>query len=73
MGKQKSIYSEVEKECLSLLDWLLKKLEAMEQQGEDIGANGKKLTRLFVENKDRIEARAQTRKRQAEERVARRK
>lgn len=67
MSKQKIIYSAVEKECLSLLDWLLQKLEAMEQEGENIGANGKKLTRLFIENKDRIEARALKRMREVEE------
>ena len=67
MSKQKIIYSAVEKECLSLLDWLVEKLENMEQQGQDIGPNGQKLTRLFVENKDRIEARALTRMRQAQE------
>lgn len=39
----------------------------MEQEGENIGANGKKLTRLFIENKDRIEARALKRMREAEE------
>ncbi len=67
MSKQKTIYSTVEKECINLLDWLLKKLETMEQQGENIGENGKKLTRLFIENKDRIEARALKRMREAEE------
>lgn len=65
MSKQKITYSAVEKECLSLLDWLVEKLETMEQQGEDIGPNGKKLTRLFIDNKERIEARALTRMRQA--------
>ena len=65
MSKQKITYSAVEKECLSLLDWLVEKLEAMKQQGEDIGPNGKKLTRLFIDNKERIEARALTRMRQA--------
>lgn len=67
MSKQKIIYSAIEKECITLLDWLLQKLEAMEQEGENIGANGKKLTRLFIENKDRIEARALKRMREAEE------
>ena len=67
MSTQKVIYSAVEKECLTLLDWLLKKIEAMEQEGEDIGPNGKKLTTLFIENKSRIEARALTRMRQAQE------
>lgn len=67
MSKQKITYSAVEKECLSLLDWLLKKLEAMEKQGDNIGPNGKKLARLFIENKDRIEARALNRIRQSEE------
>lgn len=67
MSKQKIIYSAIEKECITLLDWLLQKLEAMEQEGENIGANGKKLTRLFIENKDRIEARALKRMREVEE------
>ncbi len=67
MSKQKIIYSAIEKECLNLLDWLVNKIETMEQQGENIGPNGKKLTRLFIENKDRIEARALTRMRQAQE------
>ena len=67
MSKQKTSYSVVEKECLNLLDWLVEKLEAMEQAGENIGPNGKKLTKLFIENKERIEARALTRVRQAEE------
>ncbi len=67
MSTQKVIYSAVEKECLKLLDWLLEKIEAMEQAGEDIGPNGKKLTTLFIENKSRIEARALNRMRQAQE------
>lgn len=67
MSKQKITYSVVEKECISLLDWLIQKLEALEQQGENIGPNGKKLTRLFIDNKERIEARALTRMRQAQE------
>ena len=67
MSKQKNIYSAVEKECLNLLDWLLKKIETMEQEGKDIGPNGKKLSTLFIENKNRIEARALTRIRQAKE------
>lgn len=64
---QKITYSAIEKECIKLLDWLLEKIEAMEQQGTDIGPNGKKLTHLFTENKNRIEARAITRVRQAQE------
>lgn len=65
MSKQKVTYSAIEKECLSLLDWLVEKIETMEQQGQDIGPNGKKLTQLFIDNKERIEARALTRMRQA--------
>ena len=67
MSKQKITYSAIEKECLSLLDWLLEKIEALEKEGTDIGPNGKKLTHLFSENKNRIEARALTRMRQAQE------
>lgn len=67
MSKQKTIYSVLEKECLTLLNWLVKRLEAMEEEGENIGENGKKLKRLFVENQDRIEARSLKRMREAEE------
>lgn len=67
MSTQKVSYSVVEKECLNLLNWLIEKLEIMQQQGEDIGPNGSKMIKLFIENKDRIEARAINRVRQAEE------
>lgn len=67
MSTQKISYSAIEKECIKLLDWLIEKIEAMEEAGQDIGPNGKKLSLLFTENKDRIEARALTRVRQAQE------